>query len=148
MSDSWNDQKSIPFDLLDNHDRLILPFDFNEDFDSPLSDSDPDVQFYNSQCNTMLNSCDYYLETGMNTKLKSLNIRSSVFSLFHMNIRSVTKNLSKLDSLLSDIDHEFSIVALSETWLKSDNYLLYGINNYNSEHSYRSTKGGGEWHFM
>ena len=143
LSDSWNDQKSIPFDLLDNHDRLILPFDFNEDFDSPLSDSDPDVQFYNSQCNTMLNSCDYYLETGMNTKLKSLNIRSSAFSLFHMNIRSVTKNLSKLDSLLSDIDHEFSIVALSETWLKSDNYLLYGINNYNSEHSYRSTKGGG-----
>ena len=48
--------------------KIFSPFELNEDSNLPLIDSDPDVQFYNNQCNYSLHSCDYYLEDAFNKK--------------------------------------------------------------------------------
>ena len=48
----------IPFNLLVSEDRIFSPFSLNEDVTMPLGDTDPDIQFYNSQCNRYLHSCD------------------------------------------------------------------------------------------
>ncbi len=43
----------------------------------------------------------------------------SSISLLHVNIRSLHKNIDKLKFLLNSINYKFSVIALSETWLKS-----------------------------
>ena len=58
----------IPFDILMYQNKIFSPFELNEDSNIPLIDSDPDVQFYNNQCNYSLHSCDYYLEDAFNKK--------------------------------------------------------------------------------
>ena len=131
------------FDELLKRDVLFTPFDLNDEHNSPLSDSDPDMQFYNMQCNSVLNSCNYYMENTLNLKLNNMKIKENSFSLFHANVRSASKNLFKLESYLSNIDHSFSILGISESWLKDYNKIYYNLENYISEHKCRSVKGGG-----
>ena len=117
LSDLWELPETLPYALVQNQDKIFTPFDLNEDFDNPLSDVDPDLQYYNAQCNTLLNSCDYYLEDSLNAKLNNLKIEEKAFSMIHMNIRSASENVSKFESYLSNVSHTFNIVALSENWL-------------------------------
>ena len=70
LSDLWDLPIALPYELLHNENNIFSPFELNEDFDNPLSEVDPDLQYYNSQCNTVLNSCDYYLEDGFNDQIK------------------------------------------------------------------------------
>ena len=88
---------SIPFDILSSQDRMFIPFELNEDMSMPLIDSDPDVQFYNNQCNRALHSCDYYLEDSFNKKIVDLHVPARCMSLIHANIRSAAKNLKKFE---------------------------------------------------
>ena len=133
----------IPLNILMDQNKIFNPFELNEGLDLPLIDSDPDVQFYNSQCNNSLHSCDYYLEDSFNKKISDLNLSSGCLSMFHMNIRSIVKNLSKFDLYLKNLNHDFPIIALSETWLKDHNCDRYGIEGYNAEHNCRPNRGVG-----
>ena len=63
--------------------------------------------------------------------------------MVHMNIRSIVKNLNEFDLYLNNLNHEFPIIALSETWLKDHNCDRYGIDGYNAEHNCRPNRGGG-----
>ena len=143
LAENWDLCDSIPYEILKHQNQLFLPFDLNENFSSPLAEMDPDINYYNSQCNANLNSCDYYLENSFNKKVTELEIDDRAFSLLHSNIRSAVQNIDKLDSYLSTLNHKFSIVALSESWLKNHNHELYGLSGYRSEHQYRTHKGGG-----
>ena len=44
ISESWNLPITIPYNLINNQENILLPFDLNENFDNPLSDMDPDLQ--------------------------------------------------------------------------------------------------------
>ena len=133
----------IPLNILIDQNKIFTPFELNEDLNLPLIDSDPDVQFYNSQCNNSLHTCDYYLEDSFNKKIADLNIPSTSLSMVHINLRRIVKNLNKLDLYLKNLNHEFPIIALSETWLKNHNCDRYGLDDYNAEHNCRPNRGGG-----
>ena len=133
----------IPLNVLLDQNKIFTPFELNEDLNVPLIDSDPDVQFYNNQCNNSLHSCDYYLEDSFNKKLSDLNLSPGCLSMVHMNIRSTAKNLNKFDLYLNNLKHDFPVIALSETWLKDHNCDRYGIDGYNAEHNFRPIRGGG-----
>ena len=60
LEENWNYTNAIPIELLNTDDKLFLPFDLNEDESHPLSECDPDIQYYNSQFNSALYSCDYF----------------------------------------------------------------------------------------
>ena len=53
------------------------------------------------------------------------------------------KNLHEFDLYLNNLNHEFPIIALSETWLKDHNCDRYGIDGYNAEHNCRPNRRGG-----
>ena len=89
--------ESIPFDVLLSNDNMFCQFELNEDFDLPLAESDPDIQYYNSQYNSSLKSCDYYLEDSFNKKISDIRIPSGCLSVIHANIRSTPKNLNKFN---------------------------------------------------
>ena len=53
----------------------------------------------------------------------------------HLNIRGIPKNIDKLSNYLTLIDLQFSIIALSETWLNNETSEIYELPEYR--------KGGG-----
>ena len=74
---------------------------------------------------------------------KRNNLSENEFSLMHLNIRSLLKNIGKLCDFLSLIDNKFTIIGLSETWLHSDNVDFYEIPEYTTIHVTRPSKKGG-----
>jgi len=124
-------------------DKIFLPFDLNTDENLPLHDSDPDIQYYQSICNSTLNACDYHLEESFNNMISSIGISTQCFSLFHVNIRSIPKNIFKLENYLSLLKFEWSILGITETWCKDSNKDLYSLAGYQSIHKCRPFRSGG-----
>ena len=143
LSESWHTDEITRFENLTLQEKLFTPFDLNVEDSSPLSEVDPDLQFYLNQCSSSQQQGDYYLEDTFNKKISHLDKNSMCVSMIHLNIRSATKNLDKFETFLANLDHKFPIIALSETWLKSHNENLCNIQNYQSEHNIRHNKGGG-----
>ena len=69
-----------------------------------------------------------------------------MFSVYHINIRSLNKNFDKLLEFLSIMKNEFDIIAISETWCNDDIIninSLYQIPNYNPIYQIRKTSSRG-----
>ena len=49
----------------------------------------------------------------------------------HLNIRSIPSNLTKLIKYLSNLNANFDIIGISETWLNETNKDIYSLNGYN-----------------
>ena len=49
----------------------------------------------------------------------SLDLRGSNFSLFHLNIASLSLHLDGLKTLLSNLEHDFNIIGINETKFQS-----------------------------
>ena len=113
-----------------------------ENCNDRMQNIDPDCNLF-KYANTT-----YYLEDEVNEIIKRSNISEDEFSLMHLNIRSLPKNIGKLSNFLSLIDNKFSIIVLSETWLHSDNVELYEVPDYRSIHVTRPTKKGGGCHYI
>ena len=90
-----------------------------------------------------LNSCDYYIEDTFNDRCKNLPINRCSLSILHLNIRSIPRNLSSQQTYLNNLDIQFSVIGISETWLKPYNVDCYGMDGYKEDHLYRSERMGG-----
>ena len=68
-----------------------------------------------------------------------------MFSILHLNIRSLKKNFDSFKLFLSSLNFEFSIICFSETWL-DDSALacesLYKLLHYSSTHQLRGHSKG------
>ena len=58
-------------------------------------------------------------------------IDHNVFSSCHINIRSMKANLTSFDIFLQNLEFEFSVIGITETWLTDSNCDLYNINGFN-----------------
>ena len=152
ITDEWEYLSTIQ-ELSINSRPLTLsnlvfnPFDLNDDDAynlGSLHDADPDLQFYNDATSIESTShCDYYLENTFISKLQDMNLVYDCFSLFHLNIRSVPKNLGSLEHYLKMLKFKFSIIGITETWLSSSNIDLYCMPGYDHYYMYRTAKRGG-----
>ena len=86
-------------------------------------DIDPDVNFCTDDVH-----CDYYIEDKFNEMLRNDNLCDEDFSLLHLNIRSLQRNLNSLSILLTCLNIKFSLIGVSETWL---NDYSTGGDNFN-----------------
>ena len=55
------------------------------------------------------------------------------FSMMHLNIRSIQSNLSKLGQYVANLNTNFDIIGISETWLSDLNQNTYQLDGYNHE---------------
>ena len=120
------------------------PFDFGDiNLYMPLTEIDPDLQFFNDMANLQnhIGNCKYYIEESFNTTFKR-NLMNN-FSLFHINIRSLPKHHTELSCYLENLNVNFSVIGISETWLNDSNCELYGIAGYSHIYQYRSSRIGG-----
>ena len=103
---------------------------------SELGNADPDSNFLVNNRQTI---CTYYNERSFNESYQ----HSNTFSLFHVNIRSIPRNLDKLKLHLDSLKHNFSIIAVSESWLTSINKDLYHLKGYTHKYEIREHRAGG-----
>ena len=76
--------------------------------------------------------------------LESLKVKSkNKFSLLHVNIRSLTKNLKKLEELLAGIRTLPDIIAITETRLKNSMNFGFRLQGYSIEYHDSPTNAGG-----
>ena len=134
------------------HERLIArlsnlvynPLEMDDSDLSPIADYDPDTHYFNDSNSVHnLTSCHYLLEDTFNSKCETEKITSNEFSIIHFNIRSIQKNLQEFDNFLHNLNHSFSVIGFSETWLNQSNSSLYNLNGYNGTHACRNSKKGG-----
>ena len=87
---------------------------------------------------------EYYDIQNFNTNFDSLTLND--LGIFHLNIRSLPRNGNELVSFLSTLNHRFSVICCSETWLNSNRFIENLFPNYNQYHSMRPSNqplGGG-----
>ena len=124
-------------------DKVFIPFELNDkDHSSLLCDPDPDLHYFNSFNQVKANS-NYYTETSFKEHVTKCTDAKDMFSMCHLNIRSVSKNLSSFENYLETIQYNFTMIGLTETWLNDTNYDLYGLQGYNFVEQHRSSLGGG-----
>ena len=141
-----NTIQQLPFNAVsaDDHDADLVRinnltklstvniYNVNEKYDhSILSQIDPDMNY--PQLNDSLTTGNYYDENSFNCSLSNNNN----LSLFHMNIRSIPKDFSDIKAYLANLNHSFSIIGISETWLQ-DEFPSYALVNYGLKLDYRT----------
>ena len=66
------------------------------------------------------------------------------FSLMHFNIRSLSKNIEHMKSVIFSQKFPCSILGLSETWLRNEPHSCFSIDGYNmAVNNRRNRRGGG-----
>ena len=106
-----------------------------------MRDLDPD---YNCITSYNVLTTKYYLKNDFNNIIKSNDIYAKELSLMHLNVRNMPKNIDKLNNYLLSLDIQFSIIGLTETWLRETTSKLYRLPEYKSIYLTRpSRKGGG-----
>lgn len=65
---------------------------------------------------------------------KFKNISDVYFKIFHLNIRSISKNFDELSIVLESLKTKFEIIILSETWQIKDIHLFH-LDGYEIEYS-------------
>ena len=130
-------------DDLNDCNKWFNMFDLSENTVSPLYDLDPDINYYQSVSALMGSDCKYFLENDFNLELEKREITDNNFSIIHINIRSLPRNLDVLRHYLSTLRVKFKIIAISESWLNANNSELYGLEDYNLISNFRSNRRGG-----
>jgi hypothetical protein len=105
-------------------DELIFN-PFNDDTTESTDELDPDQNFYQSFNTPGTKSCKYYYPDQINST--NLNTSDALLSMFHLNVRSLPKNIRQLQNVLDITDHTFHTISLTETWLKDHNVESYAI---------------------
>ena len=105
----------------------------------------PDLEFHQYQgIIDNIAKCDYYLEEKFKSEISNCLPDNSYFSVFHLNVRSLMPKLDDLQQYLVEITHTFSVIGISETWLKNDNESCIHLPGYSFVNNNRKTKNGGE----
>ena len=106
------------------------------------SDLDPDSNFYSK----VIDQCEYYTESLFSDKLTesqfTSNNNENDFSLLHLNIRSISNKICRFINFLGSINHTFSVIGITETWLQDSDHSC-DIPGYNFIHNHRPDRSGG-----
>ena len=68
---------------------------------------------------------------------------NSNLSILTSNVRSIPKNFQDLNRFLASLKYDFSVIRITESWLKPSNVNNYTPDNYNHKYDIRSTSPGG-----
>ena len=67
---------------------------------------------------------------------------TNLFSILHLNIRSIKKNFDNFKKILCSLDFTFSVICFSETWFDKLDSFTYDLPNYTSIDQKRSDRKG------
>ena len=99
-----------------------------------IADLDPDMNHFN-----YIGNCEFSTVDELNERF----FANLSFSVLHLNARSLVKNHEDLSHLLANINHKFSVLAITETWIKDDEPYDLNFDGYNFISNHRSGRTGG-----
>ena len=103
---------------------------------------DPDENLFEN-----FKDCSYFTPNELKVSLENIPYKNKSFSIISFNIRSMKKNFEEFRNFINELNFEFSIISLTETWCLDDprNESLFKLNNYTSIHQTRNGErnGGG-----
>ena len=99
-----DDENDIDFLLPSKNARLKT---INEVRHKPLDDNDNDEDYIHQTMN-----CNYYSPDEF---VKSNFVESKTFSVFHLNIHSITKHIDELRILVAILNLRFDVIAITES---------------------------------
>ena len=105
---------------------------FNED---QLNDIDPDIVL-----NLNANECKYFTVHDFNASFGA--VKDNYFML-NLNIQSFHAKQSIFEAFLGSLCIPCNTLVLTETWNDSSYVHLCKIDNYEAEHTFRTTSRGG-----
>ena len=117
-------------DIAKLRNLIFNPFSLNGRGKSYLtlnSNLDPDQNYYNAIIN-YIDARDYYNEDTFKQMTKDPT--NTEFSILHLNIRSIMNKFDDFKAYLNSLEHDFSVIGLSETWLNSCNINNFPLPNY------------------
>ena len=92
--------------------KIFDPFSLNDEKEYlPCTDIDPDSCYYNELSFCIQMNGNYYDEASFNRSLQKVGIGNDLFSLMHLNKRSIPSNISKLTQYLSILNVYFDIIG-------------------------------------
>ena len=106
----------------------IKPFSNNNNFSD--SNQDPDVNFFLDNISSL--NTEYFSPSDVKIRFSKFE-SSDLFSVRHLNIRSLRKNFKDFKELYKTLNPKFSIVCFSETSAdddKLDNDSLIQLSGY------------------
>ena len=119
------------------------PFgDLEEEDEGGLDDIDPDQNFLSELGGNIISNCKYHYIDTLHSTITP-DHKNIDMALMHLNIRSVHKNFGNFIPFLHTSEIKFDYIALTETWLCTDNADSYGIPGFHHEYLTRSNKVGG-----
>ena len=131
---------------IQNMENLIFsPFDCDEgNIGLPMYDIDPDFHFYSGSIRNKCNS-EYYDDCGFNELINknSCYRTTNSISMYHINIRSLPKNIDKLVCHLHSIICKIDIIAINENWLTESTKDPNFLEGYQHVYMYRHNRKGG-----
>ena len=133
---------NFPFDFHEINSKVFIPFEINESIDTPLTEMDPDIQHYSNSNYTHGAKCDYYLEDQFILKVVEQK-NCNRLSFFHLNVKSIPKHFDELEMYINSLKLEFTMIALTETWLNQSKQDLYNMPKYNCINRFRKQRRGG-----
>ena len=124
-------------------DKVFNPFlSDSRDIDLPLDDLDPDTNFYNDVLYESTSLCKYYLEESFKKELFNVDDAKSL-SACHVNIRSLQSNFDALKNYFANLQFEFTMLGVTETWLNDTNFDQFSMPGYHFIENHRSGRCGG-----
>ena len=111
-----------------------------------LEDLNPDYNFYTDVNNQSIENSKYFLTQDFAELIDKKCVHENQFSVLSLNIRSIRNKVDHLLNYLKSLNHTFTAIALTETWLNDDtcdidNFNIPGYINYNLNR--KSKVGGG-----
>ena len=106
-----------------------------------LLNFDPDVNIQLLNNNLDVYNCKYTSAENFKNIAKTFN--ENGLSIVSFNIRSFEKNNEEFLAYLTNCNHIFDIIILTETWGKDETHTLLHIPGYQSIHNNRKEKRGG-----
>ena len=135
-------------DLFIDKNKIFHVFDVSDDNENHFVDNiDQDKNYFNRYDFKLTENCQYYDENKFNMEYAIIKNEKSINKvakpMCNINIRSTAKNLSSFSDYLSNFDHDFTCIGISESWLNENNKELYHWNCYNTLSKCRPSKKGG-----
>lgn len=104
-----------------------------------ILESVPGQNVDSGECIIENTSSKYYTPA----QFKSAKLSKHSFSIIHVNIASLSKHIDELRCLLSLLDHEFDVIAITETRLHDTPLLNLDIEGYEFIHTPTESQCGG-----
>ena len=140
---------SLPFHSIDDSEFNIIFGNFSRIPSDEVRDRLTQLKFNPFDIDTILNNqhsvrfddltCNYHLP---NDFAKN-NTNDKNVSILNLNIRSLANKFDAFKNVLNSLNHAFSIISLTETWLNDQTSENFKLNNYNFVCSNRANRKGG-----